>query len=173
MHINRCFVALAAIGCSAGALEAQTNQKTATVPPVARIVPKTDTLHGNVRVDNYFWLRERKNAEVISYLEAENAFTDAALSDTKALQEKLYNEMLGRIRQTDLTVPDRIGEYYYYTRTVEGQQYSIFARKRGSLDAREEVLLDRNELAKGKRYFSTGNVQVSPDHQLLAFTVDT
>ena len=141
--------------------------------PVARVIPRTDTLHGEVRVDNYYWLRDRTNPEVIRYLELENAYTDGVTHVLKPLQDKLYDEMLGRIQQTDLTVPDRIGEYFYYSRTVEGQQYSIFARKKGSLDAPEEVLLDRNELAKGKEYFTTGNVQVSPDHNLLAFTIDT
>lgn len=158
---------------TAGSTAAQQPQKPSAAAPVARVVAKVDTLHGEVRVDNYFWLRDRKNPEVISYLEAENQYTDAAMADTKELQEKLYNEMLGRIQQTDLTVPDRIGQYYYYTRTVQGQQYSIFARKKGSLDAPEEVLLDRNEMAKGKRYFSTGAVQISPDHSMLAFTTDT
>ncbi|MGQ0814912.1 MAG: S9 family peptidase, partial [Gemmatimonadota bacterium] len=164
---------LAAFALAQSGYAQTVQEKAAPAAPAARIIQKVDTLHGDLRVDNYFWLRDRKNPEVISYLEAENAFTEAAMADTKPLQEKLYNEMLGRIKQTDLSVPDRIGEYYYYTRTVEGQQYSIFARKKGSLDASEEVLLDRNELAKGKRYFTTGNVQVSPDHSLLAFTIDT
>jgi oligopeptidase B len=103
--------------------------------PVARVIPKTDTLHGDVRVDNYFWLRDKQNPEVISYLEAENRYADSAMAGTQALQETLYQEILGRIRQTDLSVPDRDGPYYYYSRTVEGKQYSILARKRGSLDA--------------------------------------
>ncbi|HEU0016639.1 MAG TPA: S9 family peptidase [Longimicrobium sp.] len=141
--------------------------------PRARIVPKTDTLHGDVRVDDYFWLRERTNPDVIAYLQAENAYADSAMAGTKALQETLYQEMLARIRQTDLSVPDRIGPYFYYSRTVEGKSYPIFARRRGSMEAPEEVLLDRNEMAEGKRYFSTGAVTVSPDHRLMAFSVDT
>jgi oligopeptidase B len=141
--------------------------------PVARVVPRTDTLHGDVRVDNYFWLRDKQNPEVISYLEAENRYADSAMAGTKALQETLYQEILGRIRQTDLSVPDRIGPYHYYSRTEEGKQYSIFARKRGSLDAREEVILDQNQMAEGKRYFSLGAYSISPDHRLLAFSVDT
>jgi oligopeptidase B len=142
-------------------------------PPVARIVVKVDTLHGEVRTDNYFWLRDRNNRDVIAYLEAENRYTDTVMADTRQLQEKLYAEMLGRIKQTDLSVPDRIGPFFYYTRTVEGKQYPIFARKRGSLDAAEEILLDQNELAAGKRYLTLGARSVSPDHRLLAFSVDT
>jgi oligopeptidase B len=142
-------------------------------PPVAHVIPKTDTLHGDVRVDNYFWLRDKQNPEVISYLEAENRYTDSAMAGTKALQETLYQEILGRIRQTDLSVPDRIGPYYYYSRTEEGKQYPIFARKRGSLEAREEVILNQNQMAEGKRYFSLGAFSVSPDHKLLAFSIDT
>jgi oligopeptidase B len=141
--------------------------------PVARVIPRTDTLHGDVRVDNYFWLRDKQNPEVISYLEAENRYADSAMAGTKALQETLYQEILGRIRQTDLSVPDRIGPYYYYSRTVEGKQYSILARKRGSLDAREEVILDQNQMAEGKRYFGLGAYSISPDHRLVAFSVDT
>src|SRR5688500_18605841 len=109
--------------------------QTLPAPPRARIIPRTDTLHGDVRTDNYFWLRDRNNPEVISYLQAENAYTDTVMAPTRALQERLYEEMLGRIRQTDLSVPDRIGPFFYYSRTVEGQQYPIFARRRGSMEA--------------------------------------
>jgi oligopeptidase B len=142
-------------------------------PPVARIVPKTDTLHGDVRTDNYFWLRDRQNPEVISYLEAENRYTDSAMAGTRQLQETLYQEMLGRIRQNDLSVPDRIGPYFYYSRTEEGKQYPIFARRRGSMDAPEEVYFDQNAMAEGKRYYTLGAFSVSPDHRMLAFAVDT
>ncbi|HEV3052748.1 MAG TPA: S9 family peptidase [Longimicrobium sp.] len=142
-------------------------------PPMARMIPRTDTMHGDVRVDNYFWLRDRSNPEVISYLEAENRYTDSVMAPTRQLQETLYQEILGRIKQTDLSVPDRIGPYFYYSRTEEGKQYEILARKRGSLDAPEEVVLDLNQMAAGKRYFSLGAYSVSPDHRLLAFSVDT
>jgi oligopeptidase B len=142
-------------------------------PPVARMVPKTDTMHGDVRVDNYFWLRDRANPEVIPYLEAENRYTDTVMAPTRQLQETLYQEMLGRIRQTDTNVPDRVGPYLYYSRTVEGQQYPIFARRRGRMEAPEEIILDQNQMAQGKRYFSLGAYSVSPDHRLLAFSVDT
>lgn len=142
-------------------------------PPVARMVPRTDTLHGDVRVDNYFWLRDRQNPEVISYLQAENRYADTAMAPTRALQETLYQEILGRIRQTDLSVPDRIGPYFYYTRTEEGKQYPIFARRRGGMDAPEEVYFDQNHMAQGARYYTLGAFSVSPDHRWLAFAVDT
>src|SRR5918912_4201353 len=118
------------------------NLMTGVKPPSAKKVPKTDTTNGDTRVDDYFWLRDKKNPEVISYLEAENAYTEAAMKPTEALQQKLYAELLGRIKQTDLSVPYKLGDYYYYTRTVEGQQYAIYCRKRGSLEAKEEITLD-------------------------------
>jgi oligopeptidase B len=142
-------------------------------PPVARMIPKTDTMHGDVRVDNYFWLRDRNNQEVIAYLQAENAYTDTVMAPTRQLQETLYQEILGRIKQTDTEVPDRIGPYLYYSRTEEGKQYPILARRRGSMEAPEEVTLDLNQMAQGKRYFRLGAFSVSPDHRLLAFSVDT
>src|SRR5918999_357147 len=108
-------------------------------PPAAKRVPKTTTIHGETLTDDYFWLREKTNPEVISHLEAENAYTDAVMKPTAALQEKLYQEMLGRIKQTDTNVPYRENGYYYYSRTVEGQRYPVYARKKGSLEAPEEV----------------------------------
>jgi oligopeptidase B len=142
-------------------------------PPVARMVPRTDTLHGDVRVDNYFWLRDRQNPEVIAYLEAENRYADTAMAATRQLQETLYQEILGRLRQTDLSVPDRIGPYFYYSRTEEGKQYPIWVRRRGSMQAPEEVIFDQNQMAEGKRYYTLGAFSISPDHSRLAFSVDT
>jgi oligopeptidase B len=165
-------VALLAAATAAAPAPAQ-NGGNRPAPPVARVIPRTDTLHGDVRVDNYFWLRDRNNAEVISYLEAENRYTDTVMAPTRQLQETLYQEILGRIKQTDTNVPDRIGPYLYYSRTVEGQQYPVFARRRGSMEAPEEVILDQNQMAQGKRYFSLGAYTVSPDHRLLAFSIDT
>lgn len=164
--------ALALLALAAVPAAAQT-ARDLPAPPVARIVPRTDTLHGDVRVDNYFWLRDRQNPEVISYLEAENRYTDTAMAATRGLQETLYQEILGRIRQTDLSVPDRIGPYFYYTRTEEGKQYPIFARRRGSMQAPEEVYFDQNRMAEGARYYTLGAFSVSPDHRWLAFAVDT
>jgi oligopeptidase B len=143
-------------------------------PPVAKVVPRVDTLHGDIRVDNYAWLRDdaRKRADVIDYLTAENAYTEAKTASLAPLREKLYAEFVGRIKQTDLQVPERYGPYLYYSRTVEGQQYPIFARKRGSEQAAEEILLDRNERAAGGTYYATGATEVSPNHQRLAVLED-
>lgn len=141
-------------------------------PPIAKVLPKTITLHGDARVDNYFWLRDRDNQATIQYLDAENRYTEAIMKHTGALQSKLYAEMLGRIKQTDLSVPTKRDDYFYYTRTVEGQQYPIFCRKHGSVQAAEEILLDGNAMAAGKKYFRVGNFSVSPNHRLLAYSID-
>ena len=152
---------------------ATTVAQTPVPPPIATPVAKVDTIHGDIMVDNYFWLRDRKNPDVIKYLEAENAYTDQMTKHLQPVQEQLYKEMLGRIKQTDLSVPVRRDSFYYYTRTEEGKQYQIYARKKGSLEAPEEVLLDENVMAAGKGYFRLGGTQVSPDHRLFAFLVDT
>jgi len=142
------------------------------VPPVAKIAPKEITVHGDIRIDNYAWLRDRTNPDVIAYLEAENQYTEQVMASTKPLQEKLYNEILGRIQETDLSVPVKRDGYFYYTRTEEGKAYGIHCRKHGSLDAPEEILLDGNALAAGQKYFRLGNFSVSPDHRLLAYSTD-
>ncbi len=142
-------------------------------PPVAKRVPKTTEIHGYKLVDNYFWLREKSNPEVIKYLEDENAYTEEMTKANAGLQDKLYKEMLGRIKQTDNDVPYRYGEYFYYSRTQEGQQYPILCRKKGSLDAAEQVVIDMNEMAKGLKYFSLGAYSISDDGNLLAFSTDT
>ena len=141
--------------------------------PAANRIPKPDTTNGDTRVDNYFWLREKKNPEVIAYLEAENAYTGATMKPTEPLQQKLYTEMLARIKQTDQNVPYKLGDYYYYTRTVKDLQYPIYCRKHGSLDAKEEVTLDLNEMAKGLKFLAIGAYAVSDDGNLLAYTTDT
>jgi oligopeptidase B len=141
-------------------------------PPVAKTVPKPSTTLGETRVDNYFWLRDRSDPDTIKYLEAENEYTTAEMRHTDALQSKLYSEILGRIQQTDLSVPTKRDDYFYYTRTEEGKQYAIYCRKHGSLDAAEEVLLDGNAMAEGKKYFRIGNFVASPNHKLLAYSVD-
>src|SRR6202049_4427520 len=145
---------------------------TAVSPPAAKIVPKTMTMFGDTRVDNYFWLRDRDDPDTIKYLEAENAYTQAMTKSTEELQAKLYSELLGRIKQTDLSVPVKRDNYFYYSRTEEGKQYPIFCRKKASLEAPEEVLLDGNAMAEGKKYFRVGNFINSPDHRLLAYSVD-
>ncbi len=145
---------------------------TTVTPPVAQKKPTRLVLHGDERVDDYFWMRDANDPNVIAYLEAENAFTNAVMQHTEMLQTTLYQEMLARIKETDLSVPYRKDNYYYYSRTEEGKDYPIYCRKKGSLDASEEVLLDQNELAKGYEYFSLGVFQISPNHQVLAYSVD-
>jgi oligopeptidase B len=142
-------------------------------PPVAERRPVAVSRHGDTRVDDYAWLRDRNDPAVIAYLEAENSYTKAVTADTRALEKTLYDEMLGRIKQTDLTVPYRDGSYYYYSRTVEGLDYPIYCRKLGSLEAAEEVLIDVNELAEGHHYYRITSRAVSPDHRYLAYAVDT
>ncbi len=142
------------------------------VPPVAAKRPKDVSLHGDPRIDDYFWLREKTNPEVAAYLEAENAYAREFLKPTQALQQRLYEEMLGRIKQTDLSVPYREGDYFYYSRTEEGKQYPIHCRKKGSLDAPEQIILDVNQLAKGQKFTHVGGYAVSDDGKLLAYTVD-
>src|SRR6266404_8284857 len=142
-------------------------------PPVAKKVPHVTQIHGYTLKDDYFWFREKKNPEVIKYLEEENAYTEEVMRPTKEFQDALYKEMLGHIKQTDLSVPSRIGEYYYYSRTEEGKQYPYQCRKKGSLDAREELLLDLNKLAEGHSFLGLGGFRVSDDGNLLAYSTDT
>jgi oligopeptidase B len=142
-------------------------------PPMAEKKTKTLNIHGETLVDDFFWLREKSNPQVVAYLESENAYTEAAMKNTAPLQEKLYKEMVGHIKETDLSVPYRWGNYFYYTRTEQGKQYPIYCRKMGGLDAKEEVVLDQNELAKGLKFFSIGEFQVSDDGNLLAYSTDT
>ena len=146
-------------------------EESAPKPPVARRVPVVSELHGEKRVDEYGWLRDKTSAETLAYLEAENAYAAAVMKPTDALQKTLYAEMLGRIKQTDANVPYRKGAYLYYTRTEEGKQYAIHARKKGT-DGPEEILLDVNELAKGYKYMSVSDFAVSDDGNLLAYSID-
>lgn len=142
-------------------------------PPIAKKQPEVLELHGDRRIDDYFWMRDIENPEVIAYLEAENTFTDAQMEPTEGLQQQLYEEMLSRIKETDLSVPVRKDNYYYYSRTQEGKAYAIHCRKKDSLDSPEEILLDENVLAQGHEYFSLGVFQVSPNHDILAYAIDT
>ncbi len=142
-----------------------------TTPPVAKRIDHREVRHDATVVDDYFWLREKSNPEVTKYLEAENAYTEAMTKDLKPFQEALYKEMLGHIKQTDLSVPERRGEFFYYSRTEEGKQYPIYCRKKG-VDGKEEVLLDLNQLAEGKKFVGLGAFQVSDDQNLLAYTTD-
>lgn len=150
---------------------------TELAPPVATPRRTETTLHGHTLVDDYAWLRERENPEVISYLEAENAYTNSVLEPTVELQKTLYVEMVSHIKETDVSVPFRDGEYWYYSRTEEGAQYPIYCRKTGSADAPdadalEQVILDVNELAKDEAFMAVGSTTVSDDGNLLAYSID-
>ena len=147
--------------------------QTASKPPIAKQKPEKLIKHNDERIDNYFWLRNPEDSEVIAYLEAENDYTKAKMAPTEGLQKKLYDEMLSRIKETDLSVPYRKGDYSYYSRTEEGKDYPIYCRKQGSLDTQEEIILDQNKLAESYEYFSIGVLSVSPNHNILAYSVDT
>jgi oligopeptidase B len=142
-------------------------------PPAAPRKPHSFTLHGDTIDDPYHWLKDKKNPETIAYLEAENAYQDAMTKATKGLQDTLYTEFLSRIKQTDLSVPTRDRGYWYYTKNIEGKQYPVHCRKKGSLDAAEEVTLDVNALAEGHKFFSARPSSVSDDGTKLAFVSDT
>jgi oligopeptidase B len=148
------------------------NSSSLPAPPVAKKVPKTTEINGRELVDNYFWLRDKQNPDVAAYLQSENAYTDAVMKPTEGLQKKLYDEMLSHIKETDVEVPYKEGNYFYYTRTEAGKQYSIYCRKKGSPDAPEELLLDVNELAKGQKFMSVRDFAVSDDGNLLAYSTD-
>ena len=166
-HMIRAAIAVLLLGL----LGCQSEEK--VKPPVAKIVPKQLEKHGHVRTDNYYWLRERENPEVLQYLKAENAYTEAMMAPTQGLQEKLFNEFKTRIKQTDMSVPFRKDGFYYYTRTENGKEYPIYCRKKGSLDAPERVTLDVNQVATGHKYCSVWPPQVSSSGKLMAYAVDT
>jgi oligopeptidase B len=141
-------------------------------PPIARVSPVKLEKHGDVRVDEYYWMRERDDPEVVKYLNAENAYTDAMMRHTEALQETLFGEFKARIKQTDVTVPYKQDNYFYYSRTEEGREYPIYCRKKGSLAAPEEVMIDGNQLAEGHAFCGIGQRAVSSGQDILAFSVD-
>lgn len=143
--------------------------------PIAKKVPFEITTHGDTRIDNYYWLRDmdRKDPEILAYLEEENAYTKAKMAHTEALQEKLFEELKGRIKQTDESVPYLYDGYYYYTRYEEGQEYPIYCRKLGSLEAAEQIMLDVNEMAEGFSYYQVASTSISTNNQIIAFSEDT
>ncbi len=149
------------------------NIKTDVKPPVAKKVAKEMTIHGDTRVDNYYWMNQREDPEVISFLNAENDYTKGMLKHTEAFQEKLYNEIIGRIKQDDESVPYKDNGYYYISRFEEGQDYSIFSRKKGNLEAEEEIMLNVNEMAKGYDFYNVAGRSVSPNNEMIAFGEDT
>ena len=144
----------------------------AATPPAAAKKPKLMEKFGDRRVDDYFWLREKTNPEVIDYLKAENAFTDEYMKPLEGFREGLYKEMLARIKETDESVPYRKRGYWYYTREVEGKQYPIYCRRKGTMEAPEEVILDVNLLAEGRKFTQVSALEVSQDGSMLAYTVD-
>jgi oligopeptidase B len=141
--------------------------------PQAKKVPFTLEKHGDIRIDNYYWLNDRENPEVIQYLESENKYTNEALSHTEEFQKKLFNEMVGRIKQTDESVPYKSNGYWYYTRFEEKKEYPIYCRKNDSIENVEEVILDVNILAEGHSFMDVTGMSISPDNKILAFGKDT
>ena len=154
--------------------EPESMPKSAPVPPIAAVRPHVvESPHG-ARIDEYYWLRDdsRANPEVIGYLEAENAYKAAMTGHTRALEDRVYEEIIGRIKQDDSTVPYRLRGHWYYTRFETGQEYPVYARKAGTLDAPEQVMLDVNRMAQGHGFFQVGSHTIAPDNNLLAFTED-
>jgi len=141
--------------------------------PIAKLIPQKLNYHKTQYLDNYHWLKDKSNQDVLSYLESENQYTEKMMQDTDGLQKKLYKELLSRIKEVDSSVPEKIDNYYYYSRTEEGKAYKIYCRKKDSLDSIEEVLLDSNILAKEHKFFNLGVFEVSPNHKYLAYSVDT
>ncbi|MEY4462343.1 MAG: hypothetical protein RLY98_883 [Bacteroidota bacterium] len=141
--------------------------------PVAKKLPKKLKKHNEIRIDDYYWLNDRENSEVIDYLNQENSYYDAMTAHTKDFQKQLFEEMKGRIKEDDQSVPYLYNGYYYITRYEKGQDYPIYSRKKGSLDAQEEILFNCNELAKGHTFFQLGGLSVSPDNRFASFGVDT
>ena len=142
-------------------------------PPVAEKIEQQLIMHGDTRIDFYYWMRDREDPAVIDYLNAENEYLEAVMSHTESLQQKLYDEMLGRIKQDESSAPWFHNGYYYYTRYEEGGEYPIYCRRKGSMDAPEEILLNVPQMAEGYNYFRIGNYDISPDNRQIAYTVDT
>ncbi|SHK62528.1 oligopeptidase B [Maribacter aquivivus] len=142
-------------------------------PPKAKKVPKELVKHDDVRLDNYYWLNDKENKDVISYLEAENTYYDSLTKHTKDFQESLFQEMKGRIKEDDSSVPYKLNGYWYSTRYVIGGEYPLYSRFKKNLEATEEIIFNCNDMAKGHDYFSLGGIAISPDNKLAAFGVDT
>ena len=141
--------------------------------PMAKRIPRKLVKHGHFRTDDYYWLHERENPEVLAHLEAENQYTASMMAHTEGLQEKLFHEFKTRIKQTDISVPYKKESHYYYTRTEEGRQYPIYCRKKGSLKAAEQVMVDVNRVAEGHGFCSVRRPEVSPGEDIMAYAVDT
>ena len=142
-------------------------------PPIAKIIPHELEKHGHIRVDNYYWLNDRENPEVIDYLNKENEYYQESTAHTKQLQKDLFEEMKARIKEDDESVPYLYNGYYYITKFEKGKDYPIYARKKGSLDAKEEIMFDCNEMAKGHTYFNLNGISISDDNKWVSFGIDT
>ncbi len=149
------------------------NAKEILESPEAKKIPHKTIIHNEEIIDDYYWMRDRENNDIYDYLRAENEYTEKMMKSTERFRNKLYEEIIGRMKQTDLTVPYKFGNYYYYSRTEEGKQYRIYCRKKGCLDAMEEILFDQNRMAEGHKYFDIGIIKISPKHDLVAYSIDT
>ncbi|WP_461636905.1 S9 family peptidase [Labilibaculum euxinus] len=142
-------------------------------PPVAKKIAKELTIHGDTRIDNYYWMNQREDTAVINYLKAENSYTDAMMKHTEEFQTKLFDEMIARIKKTDESVPAKSNGFYYYSRTEGDAEYPLYCRKEGSLDAEEQIMLNVPEMAQGYSFFSIGDYSVSENNKILAYSEDT
>ncbi|MEC7850743.1 MAG: S9 family peptidase [Bacteroidota bacterium] len=141
--------------------------------PIAEKIEKKLSIHGDTRIDEYYWLNQRGDKKVIDYLNAENSYRDLYMKDYKGLEEELFQEIKSRIKEDDSSVPYLDNGYYYYTRYEKGKQYPIYCRKKGNLDAKEEVLIDANIMSEGYDYFRVGDIEISPDDKVMAYSIDT
>ena len=144
-----------------------------TMAPIAKKVPKELIVHNDVRVDNYYWLNNKEDQEVINYLKDENSYYESLTTHTKDFEEELFLEMKGRIKEDDSSVPYKKNGYWYVTRFEKGKEYPIFSRHKDTLEAPEEIMFNGNEMAKGHEYFKIGGISISPDNSLAVFSVDT
>ncbi len=142
-------------------------------PPVAQIHPHEMTIHGDTRIDNYFWMNDREDPEVLAYLNAENNYTKEVLAHTEAFQKSLFDEIKGRIKENESTAPYEMRGYWYYERYVSGGEYALHCRRQGSMDGQEEILFDGNKMAEGKGYFALSTVQISTNSKLAVFGIDS
>ena len=159
--------------CTIGMMSVFCIQKRVAEAPVAKKTIETHELHGVTWEDNYGWLENRNSEDVLEYLKAENVYTKAMTAENEQLQTTIYNEIIAKIKETDESVPEKNGDYYYYSKTEKGKDYNIYCRKKGSLDSDEDIILDLNILAEGKDYYSVDMLEVSPNGKMLAYAVDT
>ena len=139
--------------------------------PIAEKIEKKLSIHGDTRIDEYYWLNQRGDKKVIDYLNAENSYRDLYMKDYKGLEEELFQEIKSRIKEDDSSVPYLDNGYYYYTRYEKGKQYPIYCRKKGNLEAKEEVLIDANIMSEGYDYFRVGDIEISPDDKIMAYSI--